>query len=207
MADTWQMTALRRLDLGRIIIVGALVVGTAAIFTQDQWRWLFGADEAQTQDVDAPTIDLDEVDTVNDRLFRITPGNGSEARYVVSERLVGSRQTTVGTTSVIGGDILIDTSDVTRSTVGEIVVNVEMFSSDSDLRDKRLRHDFLESTHYPFVRFRPTSISGLPTELTEASPVSVAIAGDLRSRRRPCRSCSKAPSSSTPTTSPPRCRR
>ncbi len=173
------MAVLRRLDLGRIIIVGVLVVGSAAIFTQDQWRWLFGADEAQTQDVDAPTIDVDEIDAVTDRLFRVAPGNGSEARYVVSERLVGAEQTTVGTTSVIGGDIVIDTTDVTQSIVGEIVVNVEMFTSDSDLRDKRLRHDFLESTHYPFARFQPTSISGLPTELGQATPVPITITGDL----------------------------
>ena len=84
MTDTWKMAVLRRLDLGRIIIVGVLVVGSAAIFTQDQWRWLFGADEAQTQDVDAPTIDVDEIDAVTDRLFRVAPGNGSEARYDVS---------------------------------------------------------------------------------------------------------------------------
>ncbi|MGB1653583.1 MAG: YceI family protein [Acidimicrobiales bacterium] len=179
MTDPEVATAVRRVDLGRVLIAMVLVVGTAAIVMQDRWEWVFGADEAQTQDVDAPTIDVAEIDVVTDRLFRITPGNGSEARYVVRERLVGTQQTTVGTTSVVGGDILVDTVDASRSWVGEIVVNVEMFMSDSDLRDKRLRHDFLESTHYPFVRFQPTAMSGLPVEIVEGEPVAITITGDL----------------------------
>lgn len=179
MANTDPVAVLRRLDLGRILIAAVLVVGTAAIVTQDRWGWVFGAEEAQTQDVDAPTIDIAEIDAVTDRLFRITPGNGSEARYVVGERLVGTQQTTVGTTSVVGGDIVVDTVDASRSSVGEIVVNVEMFTSGSDLRDKRLRHDFLESTHYPFVRFRPTAMSGLPVELAQGEPIPITITGDL----------------------------
>jgi hypothetical protein len=108
MANTDPVAVLRRLDLGRILIAAVLVVGTAAIVTQDRWGWVFGAEEAQTQDVDAPTIDIAEIDAVTDRLFRITPGNGSEVRYVVTERLAGTEKTTVGTTTVVGGDILFD---------------------------------------------------------------------------------------------------
>lgn len=173
------MTALRRLDLGRILIIGILVVGTAAIVTQDQWGWLFGADEAQTQDVDAPTVDVDEIDEETERLFRITPGNGSEVRYIVNERLAGTAKTTIGTTTVVGGDIVVDMLDARRSMVGEIVVNVEMFTSDSNLRDKRIRHDFLESTHFPFAHFVPTAISGLGGIPAPGTPMSISVTGDL----------------------------
>ena len=41
-------------------------------------------------------------------------------------------------------------------------MNVEMFESDSALRDKRIRHDFLESTHYPFATFEATEVQGIP---------------------------------------------
>ena len=37
-----------------------------------------------------------------------------------------------------------------------------MFESGSSLRDKRIRHDFLESTHYPFATFEATEIDGIP---------------------------------------------
>ena len=173
------MAALRRLDLGRIAIVAVLLIGTTAIFTRDQWDWLLESGDAETTDVDAPTVDTDSIDAETQRLYRIQPDNGSEARYVVSERLAGTEKTTVGTTTVIGGDIVVDTSDPSASTVGEIVVNVEMFTSDSNLRDKRLRHDFLESTHWPFAHFVPTEIDGLPNEFVEATVIPIEITGDL----------------------------
>ena len=130
------MAALRRLDVGRLAILGVLVIGTLVIVTKDQWDWIFADGDAQTTDVDAPTIEVDEVDEETQRLYRISPDNGSEVRYVVTERLAGSEKTTVGTTTVLGGDIVLDTVDPSRSTVGEVVVNVEMFTSDSNLRDK-----------------------------------------------------------------------
>ena len=159
------------------MILVVVAVGTVGIFTHDQWGWLFAADEAQTRDVEAPTIEVTELDADTGRLFRIAPDNGSEIRYVVRERLAGTAKTTIGTTTIVAGDILLDTETPAASTIGEIVVNVEMFTSDSSLRDKRLRHDFLESTHHPFARFAPTTIEGLPDEVVEGSPVEVSVTG------------------------------
>ena len=173
------MGKLRRLDVGRLAIVVVLVIGTTAIFTQDQWDWLLESGEPETTGVDAPTVDTEELDAETQRLYRIEPNGGSEARYVVTERLAGERRTTVGTTTVLGGDIVVDTVNPTASTVGEIVVNVEMFTSNSNLRDKRLRHDFLESNHFPFVSFVPSEIVGLPEALVEAVAVPIEITGDL----------------------------
>ncbi|MEM9201462.1 MAG: YceI family protein [Actinomycetota bacterium] len=173
------MATHRRLDLGQYVILAVLFVGTVAMFTRDQWDWVLQSGDAETTDVDAPTIDVEEVDPETERLYRIVPNGGSAARYVVDERLAGQAKTTIGTTTVLGGDLVIDTVDPTRSTVGEIVVNVEMFSSDSALRDKRLRHDFLASTHFPFARFVPSEIVGLPDRLVESTPISLEIIGDL----------------------------
>jgi hypothetical protein len=74
---------------------------------------------------------------------------------------------------------VINTVDTAQTRLGEIVVNVEMFDSDSNLRDKRLRHDFLESTHWPFATFVATSIDGLDVEFTEGGTYDVSITGDL----------------------------
>ncbi len=175
---TGPVTVLRRLDFGRLALLALVVVGTVAMLTKDRWDWALGADEAETQGVDAPELEVEDDDRET-WLFRISPDNGSEVRYVVTERLAGSEKTTHGTTTVVGGDILVDVDDPSRSTVGEIVVNVEMFDSDSALRDKRLRNDFLESTHWPFAHFVTTEVAGLPRDLTPGEVVDVAISGEL----------------------------
>lgn len=171
------VSRLRKLDIGRLSVLAILVLGTVALITRDQWTWLFSSDAAQTQEVAAPTID--DVDEVTERLYRISADNGSEVRYVVNETLAGADNTVTGVSSVVAGDIVIDTADPSLSRVGTIVVNVEMFRSDSNLRDKRIRHDFLSSTKFPFATFAPSDIIGMPTEFAEGASYPLTIEGDL----------------------------
>ena len=173
------MAALRRLQPGQFAILGVVVIGSLLMVTRDPWGWLRAGGDPQTTEVEAPTIAVEEVDEETQRLYRISPNNGSEVRYVVTERLAGTEKTTVGTTTVVGGDILFDLEDPSASTIGEVVVNVEMFTSDSNLRDKRLRHDFLASTHFPFARFEPTSVEGLPTSFADGDTASLTLTGNL----------------------------
>ncbi len=173
------MKGLGRLDLGRIALLAVLAIGAATLLTKDQWGWVFSSDEAQTQDVEAPTVDIDEVDEATERLYRVAPDNGSAARYEVEERLAGSSQTARGTSSVLAGDIVVNIEDPSLSRIGTIVVNVEMFESGSSLRDKRIRHDFLESTHWPFVRFEPTLVEGYPAAFADDATQDLTIIGDL----------------------------
>ena len=171
------MARLRKLDLGRLSILVVVLIGTAAIVTRDQWDWVFASDVAETQDVSAEVID--DVDDATERLYRVAPNNGSAVSYAVTERLGGNESVAVGVSNVVAGDIVINVEDPTESRVGEVVVNVEMFDSDSSLRDKRLRHDFLESTHWPFARFETTSIDGLDTEFAEGGTYEVSLSGNL----------------------------
>ena len=173
------MNRLRNLDLGRVAILLLVVIGTVTLLTRNQWDWFFGSDEPQTQDVVAEQIDIDEVDPVTERLYRISPDNGSEVSYRVTERLAGVSRVAVGTSTVVAGDVKINLVDPNLSEVGEIVVNVEMFESDSNLRDKRIRHDFLESTHWPFARFVPTSMEGLDAVFADGNSYEVSITGEL----------------------------
>ena len=173
------MDRLRNLDLGRVALLLLLVIGTVTLLTRNQWDWFFGSDEPQTQDVVAEQIEIAEIDPVTERLYRVSPDNGSEVSYRVQERLAGNSHVAVGTTTVVAGDIKINVVDPSLSEVGEIVVNIEMFESDSTLRDKRIRHDFLESTHWPFARFVPTSIEGLDAVFADGSSYEVSITGDL----------------------------
>ena len=129
-----------------------------------------------------PVVDVEDpedFDVETERLYRIAPESGSRASYHIEERLGGLSRTTVGTTEVMAGEIAVNLVDLAASRVGEIVVNVEMFQSDSALRDKRIRHDYLQSSHWPFVRFRPASIEGLDTDFADGTSYDIAITGEL----------------------------
>ncbi len=154
-----------------------IVLGVAAIATKDQWDWLLEDDDAQTTGVEAPEIE--EVDDATERLYRIGPDTGSSVSYAVEEKLVGKAGTAVGVTEVLAGDIVVNLDDPSLSRVGEIVINVEMFESGSKLRDKRIRHDFLESTHYPFASFSATDVEGIPEVVEDGTTSELTITGDL----------------------------
>ncbi len=159
-----------------ILFSALLVLGLGAFFTQDQWAWYLEDDTVVEEAVVAPELD-DEVEA-GDRLFRIDPTQSS-ASYAIGERLAGQdRGVAVGTTTALGGDIVL-AADPTESQIGTIVINVELFKSDNNLRDKRIRHDFLESSHYRFAEFEPTSIDGLPDEIVEGTDYPIEITGNL----------------------------
>ena len=187
----------RHLDAGRIAILAVLVIGAAAFLTRDLWLGdnplesgiedsdgssSAGDDPAAREIVAAPVVDVedpDEFDVGTDRLYRIIPGGGSTAGYRIEERLGGFARTTVGTTTAIAGEILVNVAEPALSRVGEIVVNVETLKSDSNLRDKRIRHDYLESSHWPFARFVPTSIEGLHVDFADGASYDISITGEL----------------------------
>ena len=50
-------------------------------------------------------------------------------------------------------DIAVDTEDLSATRIGPIVANVEQFHSDNNLRDARIRQDFLESHRFPLATF------------------------------------------------------
>ncbi|RMH75340.1 MAG: hypothetical protein D6683_11470 [Actinomyces sp.] len=164
----------RRLLLVLPLVIMA-VVGVGAFVTQDLWRWYFVDDDVVDEVPQAPTLEADSPDQI---VFRIDAGRSSVS-YEITERLVGTERTAVGTTSGVAGDIVVDTADPTRSHAGDIVVNVEMLRSDNSLRDKRIRHDYLESSHHRFATFTPTTITGLPSAVTEGEVVPLTVTGDL----------------------------
>ncbi len=162
------------LVLGAPVVVMA-VLGLAAFATQDLWRWYFVDDDVVDEVPDAPTLGAT---TPDELVFRIDASRSSVS-YEITERLVGVERTAVGTTSGVAGDFVIDTRDPTRSRAGTIVVNVETLRSDNALRDKRIRHDYLESSHHRFATFTPTAIEGLPTVYDEGEVVPLTVTGDL----------------------------
>lgn len=99
--------------------------------------------------------------------------------YEIDETLAGVDATARGTTSGVAGDILVDTADPSRSEVGEIVVNVQQFTSDEYVRDQRLQHDFLRSKDFPLATFETRSIDGLPEVIEDGAEHELVLEGDL----------------------------
>ena len=114
-------------------------------------------------------------------LYRIDASQSSVS-YTIDETLAGATRTATGTTHGVAGDIVVDDGDPAASHLGEVVVNVEQLTSDQELRDNRIRNDFLQSSRYPEARFSPTSTDGLPSQITDGTPYDVTITGDLTVR-------------------------
>ena len=139
-----------------LFAVPVLLVAVA-IATKDQWDWLLEDGSAGTVGAAAPA--LADVDESSERLYRIASDDRSSVTYSVQETLAGADRTAEGTTPAVAGDIAINTEDPSASRVGTIVVNIEQFESDSALRDKRIRTDFLNSGEYPMAEFEVDSDS------------------------------------------------
>ena len=154
-----------------------VILVVAAIATKDQWDWLLEDGTPNTVGAAAPA--LEEVDESSEVLYRIASDDRSSVTYSVEEVVAGSSRTAEGTTPAVAGDIAVNTEDPSSSRVGTIVVNIEQFSSDSALRDKRIRTDFLNSSEYPMAEFEVSGIEGIPASVDGGASAEIAITGDL----------------------------
>ena len=111
------------------------------------------------------------------KVYRVDPTH-SALTYKISEHLIGAATShATGVTNGIAGDILIDPTTPSNSKVGTIVVNLEQLHSDNNLRDARIRQDFLESHDHPLATFHVTSIKGLPATLVEGKSYPLTLVG------------------------------
>src|SRR6476620_4639302 len=120
-----------RMAFAAFVIVGIGFVGRFAYQTWQAFRPVH-------VDFTVPAAPQLQPHSPNEVVYRIDAGH-SKATYSVPESLAGTDHTATGTTSGIEGDILVDSVDATQTQVGQIVVNVEQFTSDQSLRDNRIR--------------------------------------------------------------------
>jgi len=112
------------------------------------------------------------------KVYRID-ATRSTVSYDVDEILAGNTNIAHGVTAGVAGDVLVDERDPAKSQIGEIVVNVEQLRSDQEIRDNRIRHDFLESTHHPLAHLKITSIEGMPARIEDGKDYPLTLKGDL----------------------------
>jgi polyisoprenoid-binding protein YceI len=124
---------------------------------------------------EAPQLSAKAGETV----YRIDP-TASSLTYEVQEKFAKRDSSKAkGVTNGIAGDLAINTGDLAASRVGEIVVNVEQFHSDNNLRDARIRQDFLSSHEFPLARLEVTEVEGLDGALEEGREYSFTMTGDV----------------------------
>lgn len=114
-----------------------------------------------------------------DTIFRIDPTHSS-LTYEVQETFAGHPSSkATGTTNGIAGDFSVHAADLSKTRVGTIVANVEQFHSDNNLRDARIRQDFLQSARYPLARFTMRSVTGLRGKLVQGKAYPFTMTGAL----------------------------
>lgn len=165
----------RRLRTG-LVLGGVAIAAAAGAFTWAQVKPVVDAQKYAkiTYEVpEAPQLEAQPGETV----YRIDPTKSS-LTYEIQEEFAGRpTSTATGSTNGIAGDIAINAEDLAASRLGEIVVNVEQLTSDNNLRDARLRAEFLESAQHPLATFEIEQIEGLEGELVEGETYEFTLEG------------------------------
>ncbi len=117
------------------------------------------------------------------RQFSIVP-EGTEARFIINEVLMGDDKTVVGVTSEVTGDIKLDPTNPGASEIGVITINARDFTTDADRRNGANQRFILQSDQddYQYITFTPTAVDGLPDAVSVGEPFSFQVTGDLKIR-------------------------
>lgn len=112
--------------------------------------------------------------------FSIVPEE-SKVLFLLDEDLMGRRNTVIGTTDQVAGNILVNFDDPSASRVGPIEINLRTLATDNEFRNRALRDQILESNRdeYEFTTFTPTTISGLPQTVNIGDTFRFTLTGDL----------------------------
>ena len=114
------------------------------------------------------------------RVFTIDQSQ-SEARFMRDEELLGAPKTVVGTTPLVSGEITVDLTDLTKTTLSAIQIDASDLTTDSERRDGAMQRFVLQSNseEYRYIIFTPTAIAGVPNTASAGETIELQITGDL----------------------------
>jgi polyisoprenoid-binding protein YceI len=140
--------------------------------------------EANTEAIAEESAAEASAEEASDPITFLIDPEQSEARFIVDEMLFGSPNTVVGVTNEISGQIEIDLNNPPQSTVGVIQVNARSLATDNRFRNRSVNRLILQSNRdeYQFITFTPTTIEGIPDEVSVGDTFSFQIVGDLKIR-------------------------
>jgi len=186
---------MRRLTLFALLtlLVGLLVAGCsgastpAPAATEAPMAEAPSATEAVQEDA-APTPEAATTDAsdaasapaVSAITFRFV-ADGTEARFLIDEVLMGQDKTVVGATPLVEGELTVDPNNPTAVQVGTIRIDASDLTTDDDRRTNRVRNDILKASQEPYryITFTPTSITGLPATAAAGDSFTFQATGDL----------------------------
>ena len=84
-----------------------------------------------------------------------------------------------GVTNIVSGEILVNFTEPSLSSVGQITVDIKSFKSDKSRRDNAIRDRWLESNKFPIAVFTPNELTGLPEEYALGDTVDIEVDGNL----------------------------
>jgi polyisoprenoid-binding protein YceI len=108
--------------------------------------------------------------------------SASQVRFELDEDLRGLRNTVVGSTDQIAGEILLDLNQPAAAQLGTIRINARALATDNTLRNRAIQNRILNTDAFEFISFAPTAINGLPDSVAVGDTVSFSLAGELTIR-------------------------
>jgi polyisoprenoid-binding protein YceI len=169
---------MKRLWLYLIVLAILLLTGLGITFFRPSRPVVTQAPlEIVSQPPAAPVL---EISSTSQQLYKIDTSQ-SEASYSVDEIILQTVEgrTVIGKTKGITGEILFDSANPASSQLGKLTIDVEQLTSDSRLRDERIRKRFLESSTYPEATFIAEKLINLPETLEPNQTYSFQIKGYL----------------------------
>lgn len=120
--------------------------------------------------------------TAGAKTFMLT--QGTEARFLIDEVLMGQDKRVVGATSLVEGEITVDPTNPSSAQISPIRIDASDLTTDSDRRNGAIQRFILQSNQeaYRYITFTPTAIEGLPATVTIGEPFQFSVTGDLTIR-------------------------
>ena len=164
----------------RRIIFGVVALGALLAIAGFTYIWVTGGSGQASGAIAAPTLAVESTggDPV---VFDIVPEE-SEARFLIDEEMFGNPRTVIGRTDQIAGQILINFDNPAASELGTVRVNLRTIVTDSEMRNRAIRGQILQSNDFEFAEFVPSSIEGLPESITLNNSYTFNVIGNLTVR-------------------------
>jgi polyisoprenoid-binding protein YceI len=114
------------------------------------------------------------------RTFTIV-SDQTEASYAVQEQFLNRElpNQAIGKTSAVEGTFQFSADGQPTGQVTKITVDLRTLSSDSSMRDKRIKSQWLESDTYPYAEFVSTGVEGVPASYTAGQEVNFKLVGNM----------------------------
>ena len=106
----------------------------------------------------------------------------SEASFTLEEDLRGVRTTVIGSTTEVGGRIMVDLANPGASTIGTVLINARTLETDNSFRNRALRSQILKSAQdeYEFIVFQPQTLGNFSADsVAVGETISFEVTGDL----------------------------